>query len=365
MRRLSCADKVRNLNRSKYRLNELKKQFRRRRKAAVARRIAIKESLKMPVKRLIAPRVFGLHDPQKREDLLRFIHKLQEASQSYQRIQLDFSATELMVSDGALYFLANLDSLLISNPSLHISLKYPENIIVEQVLQQIGIIGSIKARKRLVGGDSFESNVKYWRYATCNRVDASQAQSIFDAMDGLISGALSKKVFAGVTEAMTNCTQHAYEDDSREEKLQKWWMFSQEKDGKLSVLICDLGIGIPASLYKANDKVDIGWSNRLISFLEGRDDDGYKIKAAIKIGKSRTKLKNRGKGLNQMVYELDQYSEDQACIKIYSSKGIYQNRYYNKNKILIDKETVSSYKDGIEGTLVCWSLPLNELDMTT
>lgn len=143
-------------------------------------------------------------------------------------------------------------------------------------------------------------------------------------------------------------------------------MFSREDatSGKLQVVFCDLGIGIPKSLFRESDQVSDGWLDRLRNWIarhvEGgkADDDALKIRAAIEIGRTRTKLQHRGKGLKQMVSTLDQIGDGDATVEIISGNGIYRHRSRNKKVVEKALPLSDNRKTAIRGTLIHWSVPL-------
>ncbi|MFH4324940.1 hypothetical protein WAJ71_20585, partial [Acinetobacter baumannii] len=88
--------------------------------------------------------------------------------------------------------------------------------------------------------------------------------------------------------------------------LKKWWLFTKEVDGILTVCICDLGVGIPRSLKENSPHVNPGWFENMRNYVKELrkkyNEDSALIKAAIEIGKTRTNLPNRGKGLSQIIH---------------------------------------------------------------
>lgn len=297
--------------------------------------------------------------------LLNFISSLEKAASSPETdcIILDFSSTSLMVADGTLYFLAYLDRLKTLYPRKRFRMRKPTDPIVEQVLHHVGI-SSIFGTDKQLPIDSLHKTVKHWHTASGYDVNTEKAGNVFGSFKGKITSELSRSVYKGVSEAMTNCFHHAY-DDQTPQGCRKWWLFSRTYLGEVQVVFCDLGIGIPNSLYQRSTKVDVRWPTKLETWIkenvvEGRPrGDALKIKAAIEIGQSRTKLPHRGKGLKQMVDFLDELGHNEAKVVIYSGSGVYR-RTPRKGQT---KETLSRLSDKkrkskILGTLIHWSIPL-------
>lgn len=313
---------------------------------------------------LVAPERFNLEGDVL--SLLAFTNKLERAAANkhLNRIRLDFSSTEKMFSDGTLYFLAILDSLRARFPRKRFTLRPPSDPIVGQVLQQVGINDLLKL-KNLFPTEALHKTVRHWCVASGNIVDAQKADNIFTNIKGKLTDELTRSVYTGVTEAMTNCHHHAYEGmDLPDAQLKKWWMFSREDASSLQVLFCDLGIGIPHSLYREGETIDSSWFDTLTNWMRNQRkngkiiNDALKIKAAIEIGRSRTKMGNRGKGLQQMVQILDEISNGNALVRIISGKGVYRRRPKGKSSVETPLPLSNDKKAAIKGTMICWSIPL-------
>jgi hypothetical protein len=195
--------------------------------------------------------------------------------------------------------------------------------------------------------ETTHDDVIHWRSATGHEVIGEKFDEVLGYYDGQITEVLSKNLYLGFTEAMTNCHHHAYigtrPDGLNIAAEQKdWWMFSQERDGWLSVVFCDLGIGIPGTLPIKKPTL---WQ-RIELF--GSKLDAHAIQEAIGESRTRTGLHHRGKGLKQLVDVVAHV--DQGQIGIFSNKG----RFTLKSQ----KESISQFTDSIYGTLIYWKVPL-------
>lgn len=81
--------------------------------------------------------------------------------------------------------------------------------------------------------------------------EGEQFAELFEEFDGRIKN--FKQLYEGMVEAMANSVAHAYLSERGDgfeltPDTKRWWAFWQERAGKLSVVICDLGIGISRSL---------------------------------------------------------------------------------------------------------------------
>ena len=310
---------------------------------------------------LTAPECFSLSGKDAAR-LVEFVRKLRQAVlPGFGRVEIKFSHTEKMAADGTLYFLANLEQMRLLYPKVSFSMRPPSDAVAAQVLQHVGIA-------RILGGHRpqkkpLHPSVRHWYKASGNNVDTSEAQNVFGSFEGRITPELSKSVYKGVSEAMTNCCHHAYADHALPPHLRKWWLFSREDKGELHVVFCDLGIGIPRSLFREDEKVAQDWMERLKSWLAERitdwrqADDALKIKAAVEIGQTRTGLPHRGKGLKQMVGFLDEIGNNSAKVTIYSGGGVYR-RMPKKGRPQEFTHALSDKKNAISGTMISWSIPL-------
>ncbi len=316
---------------------------------------------------LTAPECFSLSGRDAAR-LVEFVRKLRQVVlPGFGRVEIKFSHTEKMAADGTLYFLANLEQIRQLYPKVSFSMRPPSDAVAAQVLQHVGIA-------RILGGHRpqkkpLHPSVRHWYKAAGNNVDASEAQDVFGSFEGRITPELSRSVYKGVSEAMTNCFHHAYADNTLPLHLCKWWLFSREDKGELHVVFCDLGIGIPRSLFREDEKVEKGWIEYLKTWLAERvsdwrqADDALKIKAAIEIGQTRTRKPNRGKGLKQMVGFLDAIGNNAAKVTIYSGSGVYR-RMPKKGRPQEFTHALSDKKTAILGTMISWSIPLPEKDDT-
>ncbi len=226
--------------------------------------------------------------------------------------------------------------------SVKISATIPENNKVAQVLMQLGIFDLLGV---LCTVAPMDDDVIHWRFAHGQKVEGEKYEDVLADFDGEITPALSERLFTGITEAMTNVVNHAYEfprEDGIRSSTSDWWMFSQEKDGQLTVVFCDLGAGIPKTLKYKRPNV---WKRIVRNRVSG---DAGAIGYALVDSVSRTKLSHRGKGLGQIVGLID--SVPNGRVKIMSNKGMLCRQ---------DGETTTyNYRDSIMGTIINWQIPL-------
>lgn len=365
MKKLSFRQKVRNVRITTIRMSQLIKKNKKNNKNCTK----VTELLRTIIT-LSMPRFITIFLNKHRVKLLRVTNKLRNY---YFRenicIKLDFSETKRMFTEGTLYLLAELETLKITNPNIHFSLIPSKEVIVNQVLKQTGILELLGVSINFKDKE-FDDTVKYWKYSSGYKVEMDSAEEMLDDFDDILSRSNSKSIFNSITEAVTNSHQHAYLEKrfiNDPMKAKKWWIFSQEKDNKLCICVCDLGIGISKSLLRNSENVTEDWFSRLKIFLklhkEKYDYDSASIKAAIEIGNTRTNLEHRGKGLNQIINQISILCDHKASVAILSNKGSYIiNRGMIEDRPLtgiVDGFSLP-YKQSIDGTVILWEIPIDK-----
>lgn len=212
-----------------------------------------------------------------------------------------------------------------------------------QVFEQIGLSQLLGVN---TGATPADDDVVNWRFAHGHNADGAKYEDILADYDGEIAEPMQQQLYTGITEAMTNVANHAYDlpriDGWQIAHEREWWMFSQHKDGILSVSFCDLGAGIPRTLPAKRPNV---WKRYL---LMGKGRDSAAIEYSVKDSITRTRLDHRGKGLGQIAKLID--GQVGAEVVIFSNAGLYL-----KNHLRFRKK---DYRDSIMGTLIHWKIPL-------
>ncbi len=287
-----------------------------------------------------------------RTKLLEFVSKIRKLVTCGERkILIDFTKTKRFFADGTLLFYAEIDKLLDHHPKLNIRCSKPLNSKASQVLQQIGFYARIKCTQ--IKQHSYDDVIN-WRTARGQGALGEKYDDILGNYDGQITEALSNELYTGLTEAMTNAHHHAYlfqrGDGIRTKPDYKpWWMFSQEREGLLTVVFCDLGVGIPGSLPRSKDAGWAKWWETMTKFRLSDRGDAYLIRGAVRHSRTRTELHHRGKGLRQIIETVSAEPSGEAII--ISNKGWY--------RIHEGKETYGDRRQSICGTILLWQLPLS------
>jgi hypothetical protein len=184
--------------------------------------------------------------------------------------------------------------------------------------------------------------------------DGQLASRLMENMSPVIKPVYNERLlYVALSEAMTNVIQHAYPQEMHHKKVSlhnRWWLSgSFDSDSQvMNVLLFDHGVGIPTTLPKSP------LFKKILHYI--KDDNninnpGYLIKAAVELGKSKTQLKHRGKGLRQILKFSSE--SDFGSLYIISHKGEYC--YYED---CTDK--AGSLPVELGGTFIQWEIKLQK-----
>ncbi|MEL7707444.1 hypothetical protein AAG593_04895 [Citromicrobium bathyomarinum] len=290
-----------------------------------------------------------MSNPRERTELCDFLKQLRDTAETPNaNILLDFSPTEAIASSGAVFLIGELDRALANQKTL-IQARRSSVPLVEEVLQQIGIYEKLGIECDI---NPTSESVIHWQVASGTLAEGDKSGTILESYEGRLPEGLTKGLYDGLVEAMTNTIHHAYPDNAegrrrRRNLGRRWWMLSQERDGELTVAICDLGIGIPRSLprsktYEANTVREF-WRNTGLD-----QSDASAISVAVQIGRTRTGLKQRGFGLADIVSSANEAVNGRVLIT--SNKGIFVAKDGD--------DSVYNHRRSVNGTLIHWAVPI-------
>ena len=269
-------------------------------------------------------------------------------------VAIDFSRVTKMWPSGTLLFLAEIKRLIwITKGLRRISCRRVHDRKVNQVLHQIGFYQAIRRTSKV---EPTAEDVIHWRALSGTGAEGDKAGELVETVGGRLPEALNTPMYNGLVEAMTNCKQHAYIRD-RGDRLKirgrgEWWMFAQEHLGKLSVVFCDLGIGIPNSLPLTQGAGPVRDLLARIGRMTGVTGDADFIRAAVELGRSRSGEPHRGKGLQDVVDVID--ASANGALQIFSNAGCYTYRVRDGKS----SPDYSDFKESIMGTLIQWTVPI-------
>lgn len=237
---------------------------------------------------------------------------------------------------------------------------YPKDEIIEVLLEVMGFFDLLKKQKRhLFPEDRLPIKIiKFISNIGTRGVHVSRLKKgLLEGLQGK-EGKGSTRLYGNLVEAMTNVGHHAYPEsltNPHTPSTGRWWMVgSIAKDKMLTAIFYDQGVGIPATA-PINYKDSLLEST--IKRLSGGRQDGEIIHSVITEGQTRTKEKNRGKGLRDMANLIDTIGGN-SSLRVLSGYGDYT--YFPASSA---KPIIKNNKNSLCGTLIEWKIPLNSIIM--
>jgi hypothetical protein len=338
---------------SKYsmRLRQLKNAPKRRRQS---RKFASPEGLV-----LVAPAYFALmsnsnsHTDSYVDQFFTFLAQLRSVTESL--VQIDMGGVRRMVADATLLFKAEL-SRLVQRRGTTITAIVPRSVRTQQVLRQTGLDRLLNLTIE-VSPD--REDVVHWRIAEGPKdvVDPDTLEGIMADIEA-VTGMASHPVYQGIIESMGNCVEHAYKTHPDVKRTMPnnpgWWVFQQVKDDFLSVVVCDLGIGVSRALPLTLIK-EPGLLKKLLHFARrARGVDNRALLAAMEYGRSSTGEHQRGKGMRNAHAVVDDIGAGEFTAV--SNRGCYV--YTRTAPSAEPRWRTVKLKHSVNGTILRWKLPL-------
>ncbi|MCL6262759.1 hypothetical protein [Craterilacuibacter sp. RT1T] len=309
--------------------------------------LKVKSKSKSPKSIVIeAPEVMDVTEGSHREKTMRFLFLIDDYLSKGSVVRICFKNTKTLHPCGTLVFVSNIDVWKAKYPSRLRLKALPSDPVVAQLFKHIGILEQLGLMIEL---DTSHSMVKDWHYHSGNSMDAAEYRDLAISARDYIDHP-EKSLFPGcLNEAVSNTIDHAYETEPSSNELppkavRKWWMFSQVRDGLMSVVIYDQGVGIPRSLLSKPMVQDI--------FKHLNKKDARLIEAAVSSPRTSTQLPYRGKGLPEMFSFSQQLH--QGGLSILSARGGF---FYDSER---ERYKRKHYNIKLPGTLVAWGIPASQ-----
>jgi hypothetical protein len=282
--------------------------------------------------------------------LIRALRRL--ALKERRPVRLLFENVKAIKASALLLLLAEIHRCRIVRGSHLVTGTYPKDPKLERMLCAMGFFDILKVRSRVTVKQTYPMN--YIKFASADKLKEHQARQLrADLLGDKIEMQVipRKKLQRAITEAMLNAVQHAYPKNAAKNHpgRNRWWLSGtyNRRTKDLTIMFCDLGVGIPATITKLYLMERI---RAAVSLLPGiQISHGQLITAAMTLGRTRTGNQGRGKGLNDLRKFIDQANSGE--LKIYSGKGSYT---YHAG----GKEESDNYEQSIGGTLIKWRVPI-------
>jgi hypothetical protein len=303
--------------------------------------------------RLRAPQVFGVLTAYTRGKLMTFLNRLRALTDAGNKVLIDFADTEQMQVAGTLLLATEIDrTTRVYDGKRRISCTYPRHPVVAQLLEHVGLFALLgQTIKPTIDHDM----VRYWKIDSGTEVEGDRAKQAMAGYSNAFSDLKRRALYKGLTEAITNCVQHAYIHETRSE-LRRWWMFSELKGETVTVGLCDRGVGIPDTLRESQHWM-FGLLNEACKELGlSVQNDANLIRAAMKVGKSRTREAHRGKGFRDIQAAVDGLD---GSLQIHSGQGLFIFAPAQGPEKCLN----FSRDMAIDGTVIVWTLPVSSAEL--
>ncbi len=289
------------------------------------------------------PSVIHIEEKYRQETLSVIEQIKQSVLDGKKNIGLDFSGTNKIIAPGMIAIYAEIKNMLNVYPELKFYCKKRVTDKVRQVLTQIGIYNL--CRQNNYSKKTTRRDVIYWRVCSGTGVIVDRINKVLSEEEKNCLSNIAD-IYGGCTEATKNALRHAYPTQRRgipvDTEKTEWWCFSQVKEGELTILVCDLGVSIPATIPLTFPDI----VNKLKHI--GRNTDADIIKGALKNPRSISRESYRGNGLPKMM----EVAKAGGKLTIYSRYGVVQafdTSIYSKN-----------YPQPLLGTIISLTLPIGD-----
>lgn len=303
---------------------------------------------------IIAPSFFNLLSAKNHRELCTFLRTVKDLTIKQRRkVCIDFRRVKQFYPDGMLLFYAEVQRILVKRPG-SLGCVLPGDPVAVQVLSHLGLLAQFGCSRSV---RSSRHDVVHWQ--VYSGTDADATQGLGAAIESLPLGAKKNNgtLFRSVSEALTNVPQHAYSeprhDGMTEPGDQGWWMFVRREPGTVTIMFCDLGLGVPYTVPR--DHEHEGWLKRRLgaitkSFGVAQHEEGETIRVTVEEKRSRFKMDHRGNGFGNMLETVARCGNGK--IEIFSNRGAFSYRCKGTN----ERSKSYNYADSIYGTVIGWHI---------
>jgi hypothetical protein len=292
------------------------------------------------------------------DEVCAFVQQIKASLKAGNNVRLLFDQVQRIRLGALTYMLGQMQKLRFEYGEDRLTGSYPKKAPVERLLSATGFYHLLKVKSR--DGDSKQSRQsRYIRFRSDQKINASEITQVRDEILGQdlkMPPLIAKTVFRAVSEAMTNVNHHGYDKKSfRSAQVAgilrgRWWMLATLNltNNMFKLVFYDAGVGIPSTLPR---KYPLELIRQALALLPGfQPDDGQMIAAAMALGRTRTELQNRGKGLLDLAKLIDIVGDGR--MRIYSRRGTLT---YGAGE-----QSAMNEHGFLEGTLIEWDLPLHK-----
>ncbi len=297
--------------------------------------------------KISAPEIFSLDE--NFEKVVECINSVQKIAfgkrQKGIKKIVDFSAIRKLEPAAALVLSAEMDRWKRLTGFKPVPYELPNWDI--QILLQFQEMGLFKLLYE-IETQTKESPIVQWIPFRHGKGDAGEPADQFLSNLTQIAGKIPERMifYEALAEALLNVKNHAYMSNQATDYAcqpikDAWWIagaFNSETN-ELTGLVFDQGLGIPVTLPRS-----ALWEQIRQHII---NDEAKLIEAAIEVSRTRTGLRNRGKGLAQILSVIDEVGN--GMLRVISGRGEIR---YDKNGL-----TRLTHNSSLGGTLIEWKIP--------
>jgi hypothetical protein len=223
---------------------------------------------------------------------------------------------------------------------------------IKRLLSQMGYFNLLNLEKPVgVLESSTVSFLPFKRGDLNNGTSATLAKELRIEIESLVGFEIERHLlYEGLSEAITNVSQHAY-PEAHTYMVRQWWLSASydRTSRELRVVFFDQGAGIPATLPNWR------FFERIKAMLNVTTDSD-KIAAAMEVGRSASGEEHRGKGLQNFMHFAERYRP--SSLSIYSLRGMYRRKWLRQEDTNVVQTERKDFTVSVGGTLIEWAVRL-------
>lgn len=219
---------------------------------------------------------------------------------------------------------------------------------IARLLHELGLFDLLATPNVKSKGWPPRTDTEILKFSVDTEVTGAKCGYLLDCLSE-IAGTIPAEnfIYDGLVEALKNSKHHAYSEPGQWFGVDPgtWFMTGSynKVEKRLVAAVFDLGVGIPHTLPRSGV-----WEHvRPLLSLGLTSDDGKMIAAAMEYGRTRTTLRERGRGLPIIMRLLDHHK---GYLRIVSGKG--EAMYDSLTRTI----QATSHRESIGGTLIEWSI---------
>ncbi|EPW4737209.1 hypothetical protein [Vibrio parahaemolyticus] len=284
--------------------------------------------------------------------------KLNESKNRRAFLKICFRNTTHITAAAGLLMVATVDYIKAKYPKLEFKVTRPPNRRVGLLMENQNLVDSVLVHigfYDLIGHGHIKrrcdaKTVTCWSYAYGDDASGEIAAKLIQNLSQF--GIKTNKLYRSCFEAVANACEHAYTDKVTRDNpfiLKRWWFFVGVLNDKITVLICDLGHGIPKTLEVTQDENMLTKLWNKLKLPSKPTTDCTLIHASTMVKETRTKEVYRGKGGADVKTFVDE--TEHSSLIIFSNRGTY--RYAGQDRPSKAYDNHSS----VGGTIIEWTIP--------